>query len=89
MNQNQNQVKVHIGGSNRKCEKQFKAFAAAGIELIDMGQRMTLTGHLHLSNRIALMPDTPEARSLLKKVGGSIARDQPSYLRNTDDRAMF
>jgi hypothetical protein len=63
---------VHIGGSNRKAEKQFKAFAQAGIELHDCGG----TGVGHWSNRNCIMPDRPEARALLKKFGGTIRRDQ-------------
>ena len=63
---------VHFGGSNRKLEKQMKAFKIADIPI-------HLCGHLgrgHHSNQAAVMPDTPAARELLKKVGGSIRRDQ-------------
>lgn len=63
---------VHFGGSNRKLEKQMKAFKAADIPI-------HLCGHLgsgHHSNQAAVMPDTPAAKELLKKVGGSIRRDQ-------------
>ncbi len=66
---------VSIGGSNRKLDKQGKAFAAAGISLRDCGQ----AAHGHWSNRHAVMPDTPAARELLKKVGGRISREQPEY----------
>jgi hypothetical protein len=58
--------------SNRKLEKQMKAFKATDIPI-------HLCGHLgsgHHSNQAAVMPDTPAARKLLKKVGGSIRRDQ-------------
>ena len=64
---------VHFGGSNRKYDKQMKAFHDAGIELYDAGS----TGVGHWTNRDGIMPDTPEARALLKKVGGTIRRNQP------------
>jgi hypothetical protein len=67
-----NNLNVHIGGSNRKLEKQMKAFKEAEIPLtVSCG-----TGHGHHSNSYAWMPDTAEARALLKKVGGTVCRRQ-------------
>ena len=70
------ELSVRIGGSNRLLERQGKAFAAAGIPLSDSGP----AAHGHWTNRHAVMPDTPAARELLKKMGGSVAREQPDYL---------
>jgi hypothetical protein len=70
------QLAVHIGGSNRKLDKQMKAFKEAGIDIRDCGQAL----HGHWTNRHAVMPNTPEARALLKKVGGTIERDQAWFL---------
>ena len=69
------QLSVRIGGSNRLLDKQNQAFAAAGISLRDCGQAF----HGHWSNRHAVMPDTPAARELLKRVGGRVAREQPDF----------
>jgi hypothetical protein len=85
-------VAVHFGGSNRKGEKQVKAFHSAGIELLDMGQRINLgAGHMHWSNRNGLMEDTPAARALLKQVGGAIRREQPDWVgkQNKIQESMF
>jgi hypothetical protein len=78
-------LRVHFGGSNRKYEKQMKTFHAEGIELWDCGS----TGKGHWTNRNGLMPDTPAARELLKKVGGTICRDQPGYLKESNMRRML
>lgn len=69
-------VAVRIGGSNRLLGRQFKAFEQAGIELHDTGGAI---GAGHWSNRHAVMPNTPEARDLLKSVRGRIAREQPKF----------
>lgn len=63
---------VHIGGSHRKLDKQIRAFAHAGIPVRSLGY----AGTGHNSNLLASMPDTPAARELLKKMGGSIRREQ-------------
>ena len=74
---NQKRLLVRIGGSNRKLDRQLLAFGIADIELIDYGHT---TGH-H-SNRRAVMPNTEEARALLKSVGGTIDRTQWEHLKN-------
>lgn len=66
-------IGVHFGGSNRKLARQKRAFMEAGIMLCDAGG----TGVGHWTNRNGVMPDTEEARALLKKVGGTIRRNQP------------
>jgi curved DNA-binding protein CbpA len=71
----QEKLLVRIGGSNRKLDRQLSAFKQAGIELKQSGHT---TGH-H-SNRHALMPNTPEARALLKETGGTIDRKQWDWL---------
>lgn len=76
-------VQVHIGGSNRKLDRQFKAFAEAGIALQDLGG----TGVGHWTNRDAIMPDTPKARELLHKMGGSVSKKQ--WFRDHQQPHMF
>jgi len=74
-------LRVHIGGSNRKLEKQMQAFREADIPLtFSCG-----TGRGHHSNSYARMPDTPEARALLKKVGGTVCRGQ---MKDSSDLSM-
>ena len=75
---------VRVGGSNRLLDRQWKAFAHAGIPIRDCGQ----AAHGHWSNRHACMPDTPAARELLKKVGGRIAREQPYYYKAEEHHRM-
>jgi hypothetical protein len=76
-----NNLRVHIGGSNRKLEKQRQTFREAGIPLtLSCG-----TGRGHHSNSYAWMPDTPEAKALLKKVGGTVCREQ---LKDSLDLSM-
>jgi hypothetical protein len=72
------EIWVHIGGSCRKLDKQKAAFKQAGIDLYLAGSQ----GHGHWSNYNAVIPDTPEARALLKKVGGAVDRNQPSDSQN-------
>ncbi len=72
---NQKKLLIRIGGSNRKLAYQLSAFNLADIEIIDYGHT---TGH-H-SNRRAIMPNTEEARALLKSVGGIIDRTQWEFL---------
>ncbi len=74
---NQKRLLIRIGGSNRKLEKQIMAFGFADIEIKDCGHT---TGH-H-SNRRAIMPNTEEARDLLKSIGGTIDRKQWEHLIN-------
>ena len=73
---NQKRLLVRIGGSNRKLAYQLSAFSLADIEIIDYGHT---TGH-H-SNRRAIMPNTEEAKILLKSVGGTIVRTQWEHLK--------
>ncbi len=77
---------VRVGGSNRLLDRQWKAFAAAGIPIRDCGQ---VIGKGHWSNRHATMPDTPAARELLKKVGGRVAREQPEYYKAAYEHQML
>jgi hypothetical protein len=78
-------LRVHIGGSCRKLDKQVAAFEKAGISLVcsssNPGQ--------HWSNQTALMLDSPEARALLKKVGGTVCREQFEYLKENKQERMF
>ena len=62
---------VHIGGSNRKYERTIREFNHAGI-LIEVGGHFGKWGSHH-SNWI---PDTAEAREILKKCGGTVTRKQ-------------
>ncbi len=73
---NQKRLLVRIGGSNRKLAYQLAVFILADIEIKDCGHT---TGH-H-SNRHAIMPNTEEAKTLLKSVGGTIARKQWEHLK--------
>jgi hypothetical protein len=68
-------VKVHLGGSWRKWQRQKAEFERAGIELTWL--HGTFSGHY--SNGIYLMADTPEARAVLKKAEGSVCRDQGPF----------
>ena len=73
---NQKRLLVRIGGSNRKLSYQLSAFDFADIEIKDCGHS---TGH-H-SNRHVIMPNTEEARTLLKSVEGTIDRTQWEHLK--------
>jgi hypothetical protein len=73
----QKRLLIRIGGSNRKLDSQLSAFDFAGIEINQYGHT---TGH-H-SNRHALIPNTEEARTLLKDIGGTVDRKQWEHLKN-------
>lgn len=73
-------IAVHLGGSNRKLDRQIKAFAAANIPLY-VGPS---TGSGHHSNHHGTIPDTQAARDLLKAVGGTIRR-QPDWLKQANE----
>jgi len=68
-------ILVTFGGSHRQNEKTIRAFRDAGIELSDRG-----AAGLGSKRRHGIMPDTPEARELLKKYKGTVARRQWSFL---------
>lgn len=72
-------ILVHLGGSWRKLESQRAEFERAGIGLFWMHGTL----HGHYSNAIYLINDTPDARALLKKVGGSVCRDQGLFAGKT------
>lgn len=70
---------ITFGGSHRKYAKQRRAFEEAGIELHECGAA-TLGSKL----RHGIIPDTPEARALVKEVGASVARKQWAFLKDAD-----
>ncbi len=72
----QKRLLIRIGGSNRKLTYQLSAFNLADIDVKDCGHT---TGH-H-SNRNAIIPNTEEAKTLLKSVGGTIDRTQWKHLK--------
>jgi hypothetical protein len=76
---------IHLGGSNRKLEKQIQAFKAANIPIDIVGS----TGRGHPSHHNAVMPDTLTARELLKKVGGTIRREQWAHLKKSTQERML
>jgi hypothetical protein len=76
---------IHLGGSNRKLDKQIQAFKAANITIDLVGS----TGIGHHSNHNAIMPDTMAARELLKKVGGTIRREQWAHLKKSTQERML
>jgi hypothetical protein len=81
--ENEKWLKVRLGGSNRKLEKQMYAFKEANIPVTFGG---SITG-VHHSNMHAAIPDTPEARALLKKVGGSTPRE-PNWVKEAKQSAL-
>jgi len=66
-----NHIYVRLGGSYRKYKKQKDAFEAAKIPITFCYN----TGH-HYKYSLFWMPDTTEAREILKKVGGTIPREK-------------
>ena len=70
---------VTIGGSHRKYNKQIAAFRNAGIEINPSGSASLGSKLQH-----AIIPDTDKARELLKVIGGSVARRQWDWLKDSD-----
>jgi hypothetical protein len=70
---------ITFGGSHRKYAKQVRAFKDAGIELDECG-----AASLGSKLRHGIIPDTSEARTLVKEVGASIARKQWEFLKQSD-----
>src|ERR1035437_251118 len=75
-------IKVRIGGSNRQYDRTVRAFTDAGIELRIGGY----AGHGHHSNQVAFITDTKAARDLLRKMKGTVAREQKYYLKRSQPR---
>jgi hypothetical protein len=66
---------ITIGGSHRLYDRQVAAFKDAGIE-IEEGSSIGIGSKKYH----AIVPDTPEARALVKTIGASVARKQWSWL---------
>lgn len=73
-------ILITFGGSHRKYDKQRRAFKDAGIELDECG-----AAALGSKLRHGIIPDTPEARALVKEVGASVARKQWVHLKDDND----
>lgn len=73
-------ILITFGGSHRKYNQQRRVFEDAGIELRECG-----AAALGSKLRHGIIPDTPEARALVKTVGASIARKQWSHLKDDND----
>jgi hypothetical protein len=69
-------LRIKIGGSHRQLARQVQAFKIEGIP-IETGGSFSL-GSKFSSGRI---PDTQEAKDLLKSVKGTIAKDQYNFWR--------
>lgn len=69
------QVKGVWGGSHRLIKRQQQAFDDAGIPWSNRGSHT-----LGSRRQTVLIPNTPEAIALLKKVGGSVTKDQWEHL---------
>jgi hypothetical protein len=70
---------ITFGGSHRKYAKQKRAFVEAGIELGECG-----AASIGSKLRHGIIPDTAEARALLKEVGGTVARRQWEFLKDAE-----
>ena len=70
---------ITFGGSYRQYNRQRTAFADAGIKLDECG-----AASLGSKLRHGIVPDTPEARALIREVGASIARRQWAFLKDDD-----
>ena len=66
---------ITIGGSHRLYARQVAAFKRAGIEIEEGSAAGLRSKKYH-----AIVPDTPEARALIKQVGATVARKQWSWL---------
>lgn len=70
---------ITIGGSHRLYTRQVTAFKNAGIEIEEGSSIGIRSKRYH-----AIVPDTPEARALVKKIGANVARKQWSWLTDPD-----
>src|SRR5690349_1666230 len=70
---------ITFGGSHRKYDRQRRAFEDAGIELDECG-----AASLGSKLRHGIVPDTAEARALVKEVGASVARKQWAHLKDEE-----
>lgn len=70
---------ITIGGSHRLYTRQVTAFKNAGIE-IEEGSSISIRSKRYH----AIVPDTPEARALVNKIGANVARKQWSWLTDPD-----
>jgi hypothetical protein len=66
---------ITIGGSHRLYARQVAAFKNAGIQIEEGSSAGIGSKKYH-----AIVPNTPEARALVKKIGASVARKQWSWL---------
>jgi len=70
---------ITFGGSHRQYNRQLRAFEDAGIELDQCGSASLGSKLQH-----GIVPDTPEARELVKQIGASVARRQWAWLSEDD-----
>jgi hypothetical protein len=74
--EDQDRLLVRVGGSHKLMQRQYRAFEAAGIPIRGVGSASLGSKAQH-----AIIPDTIEARALLKRVKGSVVRAQWSWLK--------
>lgn len=72
-------ILITFGGSHRQYRKQVQVFMDAGIELQQCGSASLGSKLQH-----GTIPDTPEARAVLKAIGASVARKQWPHLKDED-----
>lgn len=80
---NKRRVLVRYGGSHRQIKRQHEAFQRAGIPIESCGAFTLGSKACH-----GIIPDAPEARTLLKRVGGSICKQQWSHLKDGDPNGI-